>query len=484
MPQRTAAPRSNPSVGVCASVLAELLPDDPATLKALLLAQQRAFETREAERQAAFEAREAALQKVFDAREAERQRAFDAREAELQKAFEARILELYEQLRLARRRMFGPSSESHAGQAWLFDEAEALAESAPEALDTATLPPPATETTGEASADTGKKKARGKRKPLPIELPRIDVVHDVPEAERTCACGTPMVEIGQDVSEQLDIVPMQVRVLRHIRKRYGCPEGDQAPVTARAPAQVLPKSNASNDLLALLIVIKYVDGLPLARFEYVLARAGVLVPRQTLARWVIGTAQALQPLANLMRDVLLGHDVIHMDETPVQVLKEPGRAATSKSQMWVQRGGPPGKPVVLFEYDPSRAQAVPLRLLEGWKGHLMADGLESYGAIAFTEGVTRLGCWVHARRRFVDASKVLPAGKRGRAHEALALIGKLYAIEKDARELNDAQRLALRQSRSRAVIDELRRWLDQVLPTVPPTSVLGGALGYLHRQWP
>ncbi|HNF78393.1 MAG TPA: transposase, partial [Thauera aminoaromatica] len=196
MPQRTAAPRSNPSVGVCASVLAELLPDDPATLKALLLAQQRAFETREAERQAAFEAREAALQKVFDAREAERQRAFDAREAELQKAFEARILELYEQLRLARRRMFGPSSESHAGQAWLFDEAEALAESAPEALDTATLPPPATETTGEASADTGKKKARGKRKPLPIELPRIDVVHDVPEAERTCACGTPMVEIG------------------------------------------------------------------------------------------------------------------------------------------------------------------------------------------------------------------------------------------------------------------------------------------------
>jgi transposase len=346
------------------------------------------------------------------------------------------------------------------------------------------LPPPATETAGDTPADAGKKKARGKRKPLPVELPRIDVVHDVPEAERTCACGTPMVEIGQDVSEQLDIVPMQVRVLRHIRKRYGCPKGDQAPLTARAPAQVLPKSNASNDLLAMLLVTKYVDGLPLARFEYVLARAGVLVPRQTLARWVIGTAQALQPIANLMRDVLLGHDVIHMDETPVQVLKEPGRAPTSKSQMWVQRGGPPGKPVILFEYDPSRAQAVPLRLLEGWKGHLMADGLESYGAISFCEGVTRLGCWVHARRRFVDAGKVLPAGKRGRAHEALALIGKLYAIEKEARELNDAERLAQRQSRSRAVIGELRAWLDQVLPTVPPTSVLGGALGYLHRQWP
>ena len=473
MPQRTAAPRSNCAVGVCVSVLPEQLPDDPAALKALLLAQQQAFEAREAERQAAFDAREAA-----------RQKAFDTREAELQKAFEARILEIYEQLRLARRRMFGPSSESHAGQGWLFDEAEALVESAPEADDTATLPPPATEPSGQTPVDAGKKKARGKRKPLPIELPRIDVIHDVPEAERICTCGTPMVEIGQDVSEQLDIVPMQVRVLRHIRKRYGCPKGDQAPVSARAPAQVLPKSNASNDLLAMLLVTKYVDGLPLARFEYVLARAGVLVPRQTLARWVIGTARALQPIANLMRDVLLGHDVIHMDETPVQVLKEPSRAASSKSQMWVQRGGPPGKPVILFEYDPSRAQAVPLRLLEGWKGHLMADALESYGAISFTEGVTRLGCWVHARRRFVDAGKVLPEGKRGRTHEALALIGKLYAIEKEARELSDAERLARRQSQSRAVIDELRRWLDQVLPTVPPTSVLGGALGYLHRQWP
>ena len=474
MPQRTAVPRSNPAVGVCAVVLPEQLPDDPAALKALLLVQQRAFEAQLA----------AQLSAQFETLRREQEAAIKMREAELQKAFEARILELYEQLRLARRRMFGPSSESHAGQAWLFDEAEALAQAAPEAGgDTAQLPP-ATEPSVQTPAEAGKKKVRGKRKPLPIELPRIDVIHDVPEAERTCACGTPMVEIGQDVSEQLDIVPMQVRVLRHVRKRYGCPKGDQAPVSAPAPAQVLPKSNASNDLLAMLLVTKYVDGLPLARFEYVLARAGVLVPRQTLARWVIGTARALQPIANLMRDVLLGHDVIHMDETPVQVLKEPGRAATSKSQMWVQRGGPPGKPVILFEYDPSRAQAVPLRLLEGWRGHLMADGLESYGAIAFTEGVTRLGCWVHARRRFVDASKVLPAGKRGRAHEALALISKLYAIEKDARGLNDAERLVLRQTRSRAVIDELRRWLDQALPTVPPTSVLGGALGYLHRQWP
>ena len=512
MLDRTAAPLSNPASGVCSSVLPEQLPDDPAVLKALLQVQQHAFEAqlaaqletlrleldasfkaREAQQQMSFEAREAqqqtsfeireAQQKMsFEVREAQQQAAFKAREADLQKAFEARILEIYEQLRLARRRMFGPSSESHAGQSGLFDEAEALVEAAPEASDTAQLPP-ADQAPADAPAHTDKKKARGKRKPLPIELPRIDVVHDVPESERTCACGTPMVEIGQDVSEQLDIVPMQVRVLRHIRKRYGCPKGEHAPLIAPAPAQVLPKSNASNDLLAMLLVTKYVDGLPLARFEYVLARAGVLVPRQTLARWVIGTAQALQPIANLMHDMLLGHDVIHMDETPIQVLKEPGRAPTSKSQMWVQRGGPPGKPVILFEYDPSRAQSVPLRLLEGWKGYLMSDGLGSYGAISFSDGVNRLGCWVHARRRFVDASKLLPAGKRGRAHEALTLIGKLYAIEKDCREGSNADRLLQRQTRSLKVIDELRQWLDQVLRIVPPTSVLGNALGYLHRQW-
>ena len=445
------------------SVLPLTLPNDIAALKALLVAQHHAHAALLLDLDNAHTAQLAAI----------RQEAHDY------------VIRMLEQAVLARQRLFGASSEQLSAQSRLFDEAETLALLSTEAQDTA--PIPAEVRASSPELDTGKpavKPARGKRAPLPAQLERVDVVHDVPASARTCPCGTPMVEIGQDISEQLDIVPMQVRVLRHIRKRYGCPKGDQAPISAPVPAQVLPKSNASNDLLAMLLVTKYVDGLPLARFEYVLARAGVTVPRQTLARWVIGTARALQPIANLMRDVLLGHDVIHMDETPVQVLKEPGRAPSSKSQMWVQRGGPPGKPVILFEYDPSRAQAVPLRLLEGWKGHLMADGLESYGAIAFCEGVTRLGCWAHARRRFVDASKVLPAGKRGRAHEALALIGKLYAIERDARELSDAARLAQRQSRSRAVLDELRRWLDQMLPTVPPTSVLGGALGYLHRQWP
>ena len=168
---------------------------------------------------------------------------------------------MLEQFVLARHRMFGASSEQSSAQGRLFDEAEALAAGSDATQDVAPLPPD-----NKQDAKSNSKPGRGKRSPLPSELKRVDIVHDVPAAERTCPCGTPMVEIGEDVSEQLDLVPMQVRVLRHIRKRYGCPGSAHAPVTAALPPQPLPKSNASADLLAMLLVVKFIDGLPLARF--------------------------------------------------------------------------------------------------------------------------------------------------------------------------------------------------------------------------
>lgn len=444
---------ANPSAAKSAAVPADLLlpadlPDDPALLKALL---------------GQLQATVVAQEQRFLALQAEHER---------------HIQGLYEQLRLARRRLFGPSSESHAGQGWLFDEADTVAADSSEADDTATLP-----ATVPASAKAATSKPRGKRKPLPPELPRVDVIHELPLAERTCPCGTPMVEIGEDISEQLDIVPMQIRVLRHVRKRYGCPDGEHAPVIAPAPAQVLPKSNASNDLLAMLLTAKYVDGLPLARFEYVLGRAGAVVPRQTLARWVIGTAQALQPVFNLLRDTLLESAVIHMDETPVQVLKEAGRTAQSQSYMWVQRSGPPDRPVVLFDYDPSRSGRVPQRLLAGWRGYLMTDGYDGYNAVVREQDIVHLGCWVHARRHLVDAAKALPAGKAGRAQHAIALIAKLYLVEKTCRDASVGERLEARRTHSLPVLAELRAWLDETLPIVPPTSKLGEALRYLAGQW-
>jgi transposase len=433
------------------------------TLKTLLAAQQAACE------QAAQLAYQHAVQAIR----------LDAHEY---------IIRMLEQAVLARQRMFGASSEQLSAQSRLFDEAEALAQSSTEAQDLAPIPaevlPPALDAgTDKPGVKPVVKPARGKRAPLPAQLERVDVVHDVPEAERICPCGTPMVEIGQDVSEQLDVVPMQVRVLRHIRKRYGCPASAHAPITAPLPPQPLPKSNASADFLAMLLAVKFVDGLPLARFEHVLSRHDVVVPRQTLARWVIGCSQLLQPLHNLMRDILLDGPLIYMDETVVQVLKEKGRSPTSQSYMWVQTGGPPDKPVVLYDYDPSRSAKVPIRLLEGFKGYLMTDGYAGYNDIERTQGIERLACWAHVRRRFVDAVRVQSKGKRGKADEAVALIGKLYGIEREFKDASIEARHLARQSRSVPVLAELQVWLQKTQPLVTPKSALGTALAYMGDLW-
>jgi transposase len=396
---------------------------------------------------------------------------------QLKQEHHAEILQILEQLQAERRRYFGPSADTAQGR--LFDEADVLAQNTTEADDAVAIP--ASTPTGQRQASP-EPKARGKRTALPAELARVDIVHDVPEADRVCPCGTAMVLIGEEVSEQLDIVPMQLRVLRHIRKRYACPSKDVAPVTAPVPPQVLPRSNASNAMLAMLLTSKYVDGLPLYRFEAVLARHGVTVPRQTLARWVIGTARALQPLHNLLRDQALESGVIHIDETTVQVLREDGRAATSKSYMWVQVAGPPERPVVLYDYDPSRAQRVPNTLLEGWQGYLMTDGYRAYNGLGGKAGVILLACWAHVRRKYVEAQRV-KKGKAGHADYAIDIIGRLYKVERDMRDASDAERLAARQQISAPLLEQLRLWHERVAPTVPPSTSLGKALSYQQALW-
>ena len=388
------------------------------------------------------------------------------------------IQHLLEQFILMRHKQFGISSEQAPGQESLFDEAEMLAADSTEAQDIAPIPP---ET---LIADKPAVKARGKRVPLPAQLPRVEIIHDVPEADRTCGCGTPMVVIGQQISEQLDIVPMQIRVLRHIRNTYGCPTSEHAPVTAALPPQPLPKSNASPDFLAMLLTVKFVDGLPLTRFNKVLARHHMPVPVQTLARWVIGAAHTtLQPLFNLLRDTLLDGRLIHMDETVVQVLKEKDKSSTSNSYMWVGVGGPPGKPVVIYDYDPSRSSEVPARLLQGYQGHLMTDGYAGYNQLVATEQITHLVCWAHVRRKFVEATHVQAKGKKGLADQAVALIGKLYGIEKKYKDATNEERYLARQTLSVLILAELRAWLDKTQPVVLPKSALGTALSYMNNYW-
>ena len=386
--------------------------------------------------------------------------------------YKNQVLTLQEQLNLALAKRYAASSEKISpDQVCLFDEAEADVSAIEDADDDAILVP----------AHTRKKRGR---KPLPDNLPRVDIIHELPASERHCDHdGQLLVEIDEVISEQLDIIPAKIQVIRHIRKKYACSCG-QCIKTAPLPAQPIPRSMASPGLLAHITVSKYQDALPLYRQETILQRMGVELPRATLANWMIQAGALIQPVINLLRDRLLDYDILQMDETTVQVLNEQGKTAQSKSYLWLQRGGPPDKPVVLYDYDPGRGAGVPTRLLTGFTGHLQTDGYDGYNAVVAANGLVHVGCMAHARRKFSEAVKAQGKKKRkGKAHQGLALIQKLYRVEKQARKLKPEERHSHRQRHARPILDELRTWLDEALPQVPPTSATGKALNYLHREW-
>jgi transposase len=385
--------------------------------------------------------------------------------------YKTQVLTLTEQLNLALARRYAASSEKISpDQVLMFDEAETDVEVALDTDDEILVP-------------AHKRKKRG-RKPLPDNLPRVDVVHEIPESERHCPHdGALLTEINEVISEQLDIIPAKIQVIRHIRKKYACSCG-QCIKTAPLPAQPIPKSMASPGLLAHITVSKYQDALPLYRQETILQRIGVELPRATLANWMVQAGTLIQPVINLLRDRLLDYDILQMDETTVQVLNEQGKAAQSKSYLWLQRGGPPDQPVVLYDYDPGRSADVPKRLLAGFTGYLQTDGYDGYNAVVAENALTHVGCMAHARRKFSEAVKAQGKNKkRGKAHRGLALIQNLYRVEKQARRLDPEERYAHRQQQARPVLNDLRSWLDVTLPLVPPTSTTGKALNYLHREW-
>ena len=398
------------------------------------------------------------------------------KQADEKRQLRDKITTLEEQLNLLLHKRYGPSSEqAPADQLRLFNEAEAaVAESSSAAED-------------ETSTVAEHERKKPGRKPLPESLPRIRVEHDLPETEKLCSCGCQLTRIGESISEQLDIIPAQVRVIQHVRPKYACKGCEETIRTARLPAQPIPKSNASPGLLAHIAVAKYQDALPLYRQEKILQRIGMDIPRATLANWMIKLGGLIQPLINLLQDKLLAYDIIGMDETTLQVLKEPGREATSKSYLWVQRGGPPDQPVVLFHYDPSRSQSVADHLLSGYQGFLQVDGYSAYDAIdAKRADITLVGCWAHARRKFDEAVKAQgEKGKAGKAMMGLSYIRKLYPIEKalKLKKASAQNRYQTRLEQARPVLDDLHSWLEKSLSEVPPHTATGKALVYLHNQW-
>jgi transposase len=413
----------------------------------------------------------------------------------------ARIAILEEQLRLATLQRFAPKTEKLAslGELAVFNEVEHLCGASD---DNEASAPDAAEITVPAHT-----RMRGKRKPIDAALPRVRVEHDIPDDQKTCACGCQLTRIGEVASEQFDLIPARAQVLQHVRFKYACrscegtsleapcdsPAGSRpqgAVITAPMPKQPIPKSNASPGFIAYITTAKYQDGIPLYRLEGILARYKIELSRTTAANWMIKAGILVTPLFDMLSATQLAYDVLQMDETTVQVLKEDGREADTKSYMWVRRSNELGKPIVLFNYMPSRGGAVPFRILDGYQGYLQTDGYAGYDKSGARDGVKHVGCLAHARRKFFDAvkaqHKVGGDGEKGLAPQALLLIRKLYAIEKAAREakMSAAQRHALRQAQARPIWTELRTWLDANLHASPPQSLTGKAINYLASEWP
>lgn len=385
------------------------------------------------------------------------------------------IIRLEELIKQFKRKQFSPSSEKVSpDQLALFNEAESIefnAESAEQQTDDE----------AEVKAPPRKKKPRVS---IPADWPREEVIYDLPDAKKICPHdGAVLKEIGSEDHEQLDLIPAQVKVLKHIRKKYACPCCKTYIAIADKPKQPIEKSIASASVLATIATNKYCDALPLYRQSDLFKRIGIELDRTNLANWMVKCGELIQPLINLLHERLLEQPVIHLDETPLQVLNEPDKPAQSNSYMWVMTAT--GKqPVRLFHYAPTRSQAVPLNLLTTHVNAILVDGYEGYQAACNEYDIQRLGCWAHARRKFVDAQKLQPKGKTGKADQAIAFIQQLYRIEQTIKDQPPDERQRIRQQQAQPIIDKIETWLHKSLPHVPPKTALGKALHYLHQQWP
>lgn len=260
----------------------------------------------------------------------------------------------------------------------------------------------------ESKQTRSRKRKKGGRKPLPEDLPMREVIHDIPESEKWCGCGDKLHCFGRERAKQLVFIPAKLEVVCHTRLKYACKkcegvESDGKAVRiASAPKQILPKSIASPELLAQIVVAKFVDALPLYRQEQQFLRLGYFLSRTNMANWIIKLGKTIEPLLRLLKEEILSSPLINMDETTIQVLKEEGRDPSSKSYIWALCSGSPGKRGIYFEYDPSRAAKVAKDLLRNYPGVVQTDGYSGYD---FLDKKRHAGCWSHARRYFMNVIK-------------------------------------------------------------------------------
>ena len=319
-------------------------------------------------------------------------------------------------------------------------------------------------------------KGTPRRAPLPANLPRTDVVHE-PEST-VCACGCAMKRIGEDISEKLDYTPGVFSVERHVRGKWTCAQCQtltQAPV----PPHVIDKGIPTTGLLAQVLIAKYADHLPLYRQEGIFGRAGLAIPRSTLAQWVGQCGVQLQPLVDALRSLMLERSVLHADETPVAMLV-PGKGKTHKAYVWTY-----GTTVyddlqaVVYDFAESRAGENARRFLAGWSGKLVCDDYTGYKAM-FANGITEVGCLAHARRKFFD---LWTSNKSLIAEEALRYFTAIYDIERIANELEVNERTRLRQLKTQPLLDTFHEWLMLQRQKSTDGTLIARAIDYSLKRW-
>lgn len=405
---------------------------------------------------------------------------------------ERRNLFLIEQVTILQKYRFARSSEKWTAedirQQWIFDEAEAGSQEKPEQAE-------------EVERISYTRKKQKGRQSIPEYLPRTIIMHELTEGERRCPltdcghhaeCKKIRPAIGEDYREELEFIPAQIVVKRHVYKKYGqipCEvfeQDERVPMVigVEREKRIIPRGIVTASLLSHIAVSKFADGLPLYRQERILARIGIRISRQSMCNWIIQGARACGKYLELFWMRIREGPLINMDETSLQVLHEPGRPAERKSYMWVMVGtGATGERIVLYVYSRNRNAQTAESLLEGFEGALQTDAFAGYRIVAARKGLWHVGCMFHSRRKFYEAH--IGAKKQGRAQEGLKYIQRLYRIEGELREQQlSAEEFVDKRRRAVApVFREFKRWLIEMSLTVPPRSLLGNAISYTLKEY-
>ena len=333
-----------------------------------------------------------------------------------------------------------------------------------------------------------KRKKRG-RKPIPDNLPRVERIIDIPDEDKTCACGSSRIQIGADTSEKLDYIPAKVQVIKTIRPKYACPQCEGADdenkpgvIQEPMPESLTPKGLFSDRLNAYILTSKFVDALPFYRQCAMLKRFGVHVDRTTMCNQALRIGRGFTPLVELMRKDILAGPMIGVDETRLQVLREKNKSPTSQSYMWLFRGGPPDQPILIYHYEPTRSGKVVEEFIGDFKGYIQCDGYSAYNFLEENGDVQLLGCMAHARRKFATAVKV--TGGTPELSKALDYFGHLYKIEAAIKRLSNDEKYLERLKRAWPILNDFKDWLDITETKTLPKSPLGRAVSYTQKQWP